>query len=417
MESSEDATKIFVPTEDFPPGIVVAGVLNRAAQAGSLENRIGAKLELRGRGSAPGSSEDPTPLHFAVHSKDEEALNEIRKFCDAFRQEVIDDFMVGGRRSFDPPTTLEEFLYFCCTLCHANRDIQLQEMPHKYMKHFNHAFNPDQFFTMPPTGLRGLFKDFPHLFAVEKLGASTRMKCVAPKNSPFDAFLKLHKSVPDQHAKRRRVEANTDPVMLASSLRAIYACLKEACSTGLPLPAREIEGEFQKYWKIPLTLSFYGDVTPSSFVNQFPAIFDVQYDGIQSVVLPKPNPQFPDAEDDDYDPMADEAEKEKDDAKPDPAFEKDDIDVVKGSLQQLAGMLGSLSDANASTKRRCLPQLVQTLSDNRKQKNIVDGICKELFNVAHLNTPPTKGPGFQAAAAPTGGNMVMGKGGKKGGRW
>ena len=47
--------------------------------------------------------------------------------------------------------------------------------------------------------------------------------------------------------------------------------------------------------------------------------------------------RFPDsAEDDDYDPMADD--EEKDEAKPDPVFEKDDIDVVKGSLQQLAGM-------------------------------------------------------------------------------
>jgi hypothetical protein len=411
-----EATKIFVPTEDFPPGIVVAGVLNRAAQAGNLEGRIGAKLELRGRGSAPGSSDDPTPLHFAVHSKDEKALNEIREFCDAFRQEVIDDFMVGGKRSFEPPTTLEEFLYFCCTLCHANRDIQLQEMPLKYLKHYNHNFNPDQFLTMPPTGLRGLFKDFPHLFAIEKLGAATRMKCVAPKNSPFDAFLKLHRSVPDQHAKRRRVEANTDPAMLASSLRAIYACLKEACSNGLPLPAREIEGEFQKHWKIPLTLSFYGDVTPTSFVNQFPEIFDVQYDGIQTVVLPKSNPKFPDsAEDDDYDPMADD--EEKDEAKPDPVFEKDDIDVVKGSLQQLAGMLGAMSDVSASTKRRCLPQLVQTLSDNRKQKNIVDNICKELFNTAALNVPPTRNLGPPPGAAPTGGGMVTGKGGKKGGRW
>jgi hypothetical protein len=243
------------------------------------------------------------------------------------------------------------------------------------------------------------------------------MKCVAPKNSNFDAFLKLHRSVPDQHAKRRRVEANTDPAMLASSLRAIYACLKEACSNGLPLPAREIEGEFQKYWKIPLTLSFYGDVTPSSFVNQFPAIFDVQYDGIQSVVLPKANPQFPDsAEDDDYDPMADE--EEKNDAKPEPVFEKDDVDVVKGSLQQLAGMLGALSDAPASKKRSLLPQLVQTLSDNRKQKNTVDGICKELFNVSALNVPPTKpvNPGAMQSGPPVGGNMVMGKGGKKG-RW
>ena len=68
---------------------------------------------------------------------------------------MIDDFMVGGKRSFEPPTTLEEFLYFCCTLCHANRDIQLQEMPLKSSDSFSVAgFLRGQPFVIIARGIR-----------------------------------------------------------------------------------------------------------------------------------------------------------------------------------------------------------------------------------------------------------------------
>ena len=55
-------------------------------------------------------------------------------------------------------------------------------------------------------------------------------------------------------------------------------------------------------------------------------------------------------------------------------LEKDDVDVVKGALQHLAGLFGSLvGDAPAEKKRRCLPDLVKALSEKSKpDKNTLE---------------------------------------------
>jgi hypothetical protein len=325
----------------------------------------------------------------AVYSTEEEALNKLRAFCEKLRQEVCDDFFIGNRRDFDAPATMDQFLYNCYALCSATaprQDLILNALPQVYSKHFGHTFHPEAFTPIPPSGLKGLFKDFPHLYTVEKSpNGAPRLRTVLGKGMSFDAFLKLHKAVPDRHAKRRRVAENAGPELLNSVLRATHACLAQTCANGLPLPARELEKEFEKFWKIPLTLTFYGDVSAASFLRQFPKVFDVTFDGIQSVVLPKADPQFPDAvEDDEYDPTAEGAEEkpEKVEEKVD-YLEKDDVDVVKGALLHLAGLFGSLSDAPAEKKRRVLPDLVKALSGGSKpDKKKVEFICQELMGAA-----------------------------------
>lgn len=237
----------------------------------------------------------------------DKAFEEIRKVQEGAARHYVD----GG--IFREPADYTEFAYNLHVFLHIHAEIGLISLAAAYAAHFGHPFPIYKFLPAGTDLCEGLSYFCVATVNTER-GTETTVSPKLPYETTYrDIFALLDRNPPpvgrlaecedEPDAKRRRIMADVDDDVLDSTIRAVYALLKDLAESvtrdehvdqldDVDVPIRDLETEFETRWKIKFDSEVFGVSSMLQFLKKFPKVFCVINNGIEMVVRPQPAPIF-----------------------------------------------------------------------------------------------------------------------------